>query len=71
VDGETNGPVSRSHPLAHPVAAVPTNVGEKVPRLEEETVELPGFAMLADAPGEDANSIEIGSPRPRRMADRR
>ena len=71
VDGETNGPVSRLHPLAQPVAAVPMKVGEKLPRLEEVTVECWGFAMLADAPGEAAASIEIGSPRPRRTADRR
>ena len=71
VDGVANGPVSRLHPLAHPVAAVPTKVGEKVPRLEEVTVEPRGFVMLADAPGEAAASIEIGSPKPRRTADRR
>ena len=71
VDGETNGPVSRSHPLAQPVAAGPTKVGEKVPRLEEVTVEWRGFATLADAPGETAATIETGSPIPRRAANRR
>ncbi len=43
VDGVANGPVSRSHPLAQPVAAGPTKVGEKVPRLEEVT-ERPGVS---------------------------
>ena len=71
VDGEANGPVSRLHPLAHPVAAVPTKVGEEVPRLEEVTAGFGAFAMLADAPGEAVASSEIGSPRPNRAADRR
>jgi len=71
VDGEAKGPVSRSHPLAQPVAAVPTKVGEKVPRLEEATAGVWGVAVLADAPGEAAANIEIGRPRPRRPTDRR
>src|ERR1700734_1928391 len=45
VDGETNGPVSRLQPLAQPGAAEPTKVGEKLPRLEEGTLEPRGFAI--------------------------
>ena len=71
VDGETNGPVSRLHPLAQPVAAGPVKVGEKLPRLEEVTPEPCGFAILADAPGEIAANIAIGRPKPRKAADKR
>jgi hypothetical protein len=71
VDGETNGPVSRLHPLEHPVAAGPTKVGLKLPRLEEVTPEPWGVAILAEAPGETAANIAIGRPKPRKAADKR
>jgi hypothetical protein len=71
VDGDTNGPVSRLQPLAQPVAAGPTKVGEEVPRLEEVTLEPWGLAILADAPSETPANIAIGSPKPRRAADKR
>jgi hypothetical protein len=37
VDGEKKGPVSNEQPLAQPVAAGPTNVGEDSPKLVEVT----------------------------------
>ena len=48
VDGDEKGPESRSQPLAQPVAAGPTNVGEYVPKLDEVTA--PGAALTALAP---------------------
>jgi len=58
------------HPLEQPVAAGPTKVGEKLPRLEEVTREPWGVAILADA-GDTAANIAIGRPNPRRAADKR
>ncbi len=66
VDGVTVGPVSRSHPLAQPVAAGPVKVGVKTPRLDVVTADLAVFAVvavfavLADAPPGAASSA-IGS----------
>jgi hypothetical protein len=54
VDVVTNGPLSRLQPLAQPVAAGPTNVGEDTPRLDLVT---PARAVVAaDAPLEAASS---------------
>ena len=71
VDGETNGPVIRWHPLAQPVAAEPTKVGAALPRLDEVTVEACELVTMADAPGATPTSIQIGIPTPSRRADRR
>ena len=68
VDGEKNGPVSRSQPgLSHPVAAGPTKVGETVPRLDDVTVEW--FEWTAGAARTvGAESIPNGRPSPNTTA---